>query len=175
MVGKLKMIIAGQLKRGMTPEQVALTVAVGAVVGLLPVPGATVLMCALAAVVLRLNHALIQVVNYAVYPLQLALMGGYYALGVHWFGDDNAVEVVSSIAVVLRENFWAGLWSMRRFVLDAMMVWMITSPAIAAGLYLTVRTTARRFHRLTRRPLGAQEQVAAAPEEGIGFSATNQA
>lgn len=154
-MGKISAFIVKQIKQGMTPDQIALTVAVGSVLGLFPVPGVTTLLCVMAAMLLRLNHAVIQTVNYAVYPLQLLLMGGYYALGSHWFGAGGAVESVASISVLLRENFWAGLWSVKQFILFAVLVWAITSPAIATALYLPVRSAARTIKGFSRRPIGA--------------------
>jgi uncharacterized protein (DUF2062 family) len=164
MVKKLKAFILRQIKQGLTPDQIALTVAIGSVLGLFPVPGVATLLCVIAAIVLRLNHAVIQAVNYAVYPLQLVLMGGYYALGIHWFGDGGAVESVLSISVLLREEFWTGLWSMKQFILYAIMVWAITSPAIATALYLPVRAAAKTLQGLSRQPFKSREQVAAASD-----------
>ena len=158
---RIKSFILGQIKQGLTPDQIALTVAVGSVLGLFPVPGVATLLCVIAAIVLRLNHAVIQAVNYAVYPLQLVLMGGYYALGTHWFGDSGAVESVLTISVLLREDFWTGLWSVKNFILFAVMVWAITSPVIATALYLPVRAAAKTLQGFYRQPLRSREQVAA--------------
>lgn len=61
------------LSQGITPEKIALSLAIGIVLGVFPVLGSTTLLCAAAAMVFRLNLPAIQLVNYIVYPLQLAL------------------------------------------------------------------------------------------------------
>jgi hypothetical protein len=69
----------------MSPEAMALSVAVGFILGVFPLPGCPTLLCALAAVLLRLNAPAVQVVNYLVYPLQLALFAPFMRLGGRLF------------------------------------------------------------------------------------------
>ena len=52
--------------RGMSPEAMALSIALGFVLGVFPVPGCPTLLCALAALALRLNGPAVQAVNYLV-------------------------------------------------------------------------------------------------------------
>jgi len=62
------------LKQGVTPRELALSLALGIVFGLVPVLGISTALCALAALALRLNMAAIQLVNYLLAPLQLLLI-----------------------------------------------------------------------------------------------------
>jgi uncharacterized protein (DUF2062 family) len=71
--------------RGVSPEAIALSIALGFALGLFPVPGGPTLLCALAALVLRLNGPAVQAVNYLVYPLQLALFAPFMRLGGRLF------------------------------------------------------------------------------------------
>jgi uncharacterized protein (DUF2062 family) len=71
--------------RGMSPEVIALSVAVGFALGVFPLPGCPTLLCAAAAVVWRLNGPAVQVINYLVYPLQLALFAPFMRLGGRLF------------------------------------------------------------------------------------------
>jgi hypothetical protein len=59
---------------GLKPERVALVIAVGFVFGTFPVLGTASLLCAAAAVALRLNLPAIQVVGQIVTPVQYALL-----------------------------------------------------------------------------------------------------
>jgi len=59
--------IVDLLRQGITPEKIALSVALGAVLGIFPVLGSTTLLCAAAAFILRLNMPPIQVVNFLIY------------------------------------------------------------------------------------------------------------
>ena len=77
------------LKQGLTPEKLALTIALGIALGTIPVLGSTSIACAAAAAVLGLNQAAIQGVNYLVYPLQIALIIPFLRLGSVVFGDGS--------------------------------------------------------------------------------------
>src|SRR6202521_464308 len=71
---KIFLPIVDLLRQGITPEKIALSIALGAVLGIFPVLGATTILCAAAALVLRLNLPAIQLVNFLIYPLQLILL-----------------------------------------------------------------------------------------------------
>ncbi len=60
------------LRQGVTPEKMALSLALGGALGVFPALGCTTLLCLIAAIVLRLNLPAIQIVNYFVYPIQIA-------------------------------------------------------------------------------------------------------
>ncbi len=71
------------LKQGLTPEEVALALAVGAGLGVCPVPGVTTAPCVLARLALRrFNPVALQVANYAVWPLQLLLLFPFFRMGL---------------------------------------------------------------------------------------------
>ena len=63
--------IVVQLTQGITPEKIALTIAVGSACGLFPIPGLATPLCLLAGIVLRLNQPIIQAVNYLCTPLHI--------------------------------------------------------------------------------------------------------
>ena len=56
------------LSQGVTPEKLALSLALGITLGIFPALGSTTALCAIAALVLRLNLPAIQIVNYFMYP-----------------------------------------------------------------------------------------------------------
>src|ERR1700679_4030488 len=60
--------------RELSPQQVALLVSVGLVLGVFPIVGCPTVLCLLAAFGLRLNPAALQVINNLSSPLQLALL-----------------------------------------------------------------------------------------------------
>ena len=62
------------LRQGVSPRELALCLALGTTIGLIPVLGVSTLLCALAALMLRLNMPAIQLVNYLLSPLQLILI-----------------------------------------------------------------------------------------------------
>lgn len=130
--------IAAQLRQGITPEKLALTLALGGALGLFPILGASTLLCGIAAVWLRLNQPIIQLVNYLVYPLQLLLLIPFYRAG-EWLFRSPPVPIADVPGLVAR--FAAGPW---QFLLDygavglyGVTVWCLLAPAgIAMAYYL---------------------------------------
>lgn len=58
-----------------------MSISLGVLWGIFPVIGTSTLLCTLSSLALRLNMIIIQAVNYAVYPIQIALLLPYYQLG----------------------------------------------------------------------------------------------
>ena len=73
------------LRQGVSPGKIALSLALGVALGVFPVLGSTTTLCALAAFALQLNLPAIQIVNYFVYPLQIALLIPFFRLGEKLF------------------------------------------------------------------------------------------
>jgi uncharacterized protein (DUF2062 family) len=76
-------------KEGMSIHKIALCLAMGATLGVFPVLGITTLLCTVAAFVFRLNLPAIQMVNYLVYPVQLALLAPFYSIGSWLFKQES--------------------------------------------------------------------------------------
>lgn len=134
--------ILAQLRQGITPERIALTAALGAVIAVFPILGSTTLLCGLAAWALRLNQPVIQLVNYLCYPLQFALLLPLYRAG-EWFG---APHVSLSIPEMLA-RFEAGpLEFVAEFGLVALggvAAWLVVAPFAILLLYLALRPPLR--------------------------------
>jgi uncharacterized protein (TIGR03437 family) len=79
---KIVLPIIDLLRQGITPEKVALSIALGVTLGIFPVLGSTTILCAAAAVVLRLNLPAIQAVNYLIYPIGDTLIIWMTGLGI---------------------------------------------------------------------------------------------
>jgi uncharacterized protein (DUF2062 family) len=69
------------LRQGMAPRRLALCVAIGIVVGNIPILGISTVLCALIALICRLNLPAIQLVQAAMAPTQLLLIIPYVRLG----------------------------------------------------------------------------------------------
>lgn len=80
-VGKVRGVAARILSYGLTPQKLALTLCFGISIGIMPTLWGTSVLCAAVAAVFRLNQGAIQTVNYACYPLQLALLLPFFRLG----------------------------------------------------------------------------------------------
>jgi len=99
---KLRALVLDQLRQGITPEKIALTIALAAGIGVFPLLGTTTVLCLAVGVPLRLNQALMQLVNYLVYPLQIAAIYLFVRIGERLVGAKpvsfRVGEIVSSFA-----------------------------------------------------------------------------
>ncbi|MDB5987623.1 MAG: hypothetical protein JWR16_2676 [Nevskia sp.] len=142
--------IAAQLRQGITPEKLALTVALGTVLSLFPILGTTMLLCALAAFLLKLNQPVIQLLNWICYPLQLALLIPFYRAG-EWLGAPHLSLSIPQLV----ERFQAGAGQFVRdfglIALGAVGIWCLLAPPFAAALYLILRTPLRTLAARTAR------------------------
>jgi uncharacterized protein (DUF2062 family) len=84
----------------------SLSIALGAVIGILPVLGSTTLLCAAAAILLRLNLPVIQLSNYLVYPLQIALLIPFVRLGAFLFQVEAPPFSIETLGALFQQNFW---------------------------------------------------------------------
>lgn len=132
--------IIGQLKQGTTPKLIAMTISAGLVIGVFPILGSTTLLCGIFAVALRLNQPVIQLVNYLVYPLQIALLFPFYRAGEKLF-QQPPVPIASLGA--LTERFVA---SPTQFFIDYGMValygvtvWCLLAPLMFGLVYFALR------------------------------------
>jgi uncharacterized protein (DUF2062 family) len=69
------------LRQGVSPERLALCVAIGVVVGNIPILGVSTLLCTAIALVFRLNLPAIQLVQAAMAPTQILLIIPFVRLG----------------------------------------------------------------------------------------------
>jgi uncharacterized protein (DUF2062 family) len=146
------------LRQGATPEKLALSVALGIILGVFPMLGATTTLCAVAAFALRLNLPAIQMVNYFVFPLQLALLVPFFRLGEKLFRAPHLALSAAQIHDMMHANMgnafrslWATMW-------HAMVVWCLLAPLCAGALYAVLAPAFR----------GAGRRISARVSEAAG-------
>jgi uncharacterized protein (DUF2062 family) len=126
------------LKMGMTPERLALCIGFGIAFGLVPALGTTTLLCTLAAFLFRLNLPAIQLVNYFVYPLQLALLIPFIRAGEWLFGAEPLNLSLESIQRMMNADLWETVISLWSTTMRAVMVWLLIAPVIVALVYVVM-------------------------------------
>jgi uncharacterized protein (DUF2062 family) len=139
------------LKMGMTPERLALCIGLGIALGLVPALGTTTLLCTLAAFLFRLNLPAIQLVNYFVYPLQLALLIPFIRAGEWLFGVESLNLSLVSIQRRMKADLWETVISLWSATIRAVMVWLLIAPVIVALVYLAMTPLLKKLkpERLT--------------------------
>lgn len=146
---RLVLPILNLLAQGITPEKIALSIAFGIALGVFPVIGATTLLCAAAAIVLRLNLPAIQLVNYFVYPLQIALLLPFIRFGEFLFRvrepmPFSITQILEMIATSI-PNAVATLWTA---TMHAIAAWLMVGPLSVLILYAALTPVLRRLAHL---------------------------
>jgi uncharacterized protein (DUF2062 family) len=139
---RIKTALLRLLRDGMSPSKIALCVAAGGILGLFPVPGVTTLLCAAVAWGLRLNHAAIQAVNYAAYPLQLLLIGPFFALGSRWLGDGGLTDAAALFSQP-GSDLPTAVMAAAPYLLGAIAVWAAAGLPAAVLVFIVTRSAAR--------------------------------
>lgn len=144
------------LTQGVTPEKIALSLAMGIVLGVFPVLGATTLLCAAAALVFRLNLPAIQLVNYIVYPLQLALFVPFIRAGEYLFRAQPLQLSLGQILAMVRENPAHAIASLWVTSLHAISAWLLVGPVMIFVLYFLLAYFVRKAASLAQRRRGVE-------------------
>jgi uncharacterized protein (DUF2062 family) len=126
------------LRQGLSPEKLSFTIALGITLGVIPVLGSTVLLCTLAAAALRLNLAAIQLVNWLVYPFQLALLIPFYRIGAWIFRTPPSEFSVIDILAMIRTNFLQAIVTLWTVTIHAVVAWLLLGSIATGLLYLAL-------------------------------------
>lgn len=133
------------LRRGISPEKIAMSMAWGFTLGTLPVLGVTTILCLGVAVLLRLNLVMIQIANWAAYPLQIILFIPFFMVGARLFGTEPAMKDTSSLTAVFQSSFVSSVELLGGAMLHAAIVWAFAAPFLIAVLYWTIKPLLRRL------------------------------
>ena len=151
--------IAALLRQGTSPDSLALSLAVGASLGLFPIVGATTFLCLLVGAVCGLSHPALQLANYAVAPLQIVLILAFVRLGEWLTGAPNMPLNPLEIVSLFRADPWAFLARFGLTGLRGILGWSVAAPFLGPLLYAfllpLVRGLARGLRRLQPVPDGA--------------------
>jgi len=144
-------VLADQIRQGLTPHEMALTLAVGLCLSVPPVIGTTTILCAIAAVVLRLNQPLIQAVNFLAYPLQLALLVPYLRAGEWLFREPHTPLSPSKIVAMARTDLRGTISSLGTVVWHGALVWAVLSVPMGFLVYAILKPALVRLQTKLRR------------------------
>jgi uncharacterized protein (DUF2062 family) len=156
---KILSLINTSLKEGMSCSKISLCIVLGVILGIFPVLGTTTLLCAITAFVFRLNLPLIQLVNYAAYPLQLALIAFFYGAGSRLFTGQALLLPGGEIVDLLQQDLWGSIVAFWDLTLYAIFAWLLTGPFIALPLYGTIKPVVRRYPSDQHRSLTGVKRI----------------
>jgi uncharacterized protein (DUF2062 family) len=151
-MNKLKSKVIELLRQGTSPDDIALTIALGLTLGTIPILGTTTLLCTSTALALRLNVPLIMLVNYFAYPVQLTLYIPLLLLGASLL--DSSVQNLSLEVVftMLRTDLWGAIQKLFWANLGAVLIWGSVAAPLGYLIYRLAYPFMRNFHKTLQTP-----------------------
>jgi uncharacterized protein (DUF2062 family) len=123
------------LKQGLTPHDLALTMAFGVTIGVFPVLGLTSILCTVAAFALGLNMIAIQSVNWAMSPVQLLLIIPFTQLGGWLFGKPGITLNMNELKSSLETDFTRSMLAFMTYLLNGVAFWGIIALPLGVLVY----------------------------------------
>lgn len=141
-----------QLTQGISAERLAWTIAIGCAAGIFPVMGTTSFICFFAAVYLKLNQPVIQVVCHTLWAAHLALILPFIKMG-QWIQGAQPIE--GSISSLLKE-FFTSPWQFAQdywlAALNGILAWVLVSiPLVLIVRFVTLPFLKAAASRIERR------------------------
>jgi len=133
------------LKMGLTPDSIALCVAVGIVVGTFPLFGITTLLAAAIALVLRLNMPLIETVNYLMTPIHLLAILPWVRAGERLFGRTHVHLKAKEILFLVQNHPLEAVNLIGWDILRAVVAWSLAAPFLIMLLYWILKPISHRI------------------------------
>jgi uncharacterized protein (DUF2062 family) len=133
------------LRQGVTPRSLALSLALGITIGLIPVLGVSTALCALVALGLRLNMPAIQLVNYLLTPVQLILIIPFLRFGEQLARAPRFPVTLESGLALLSHGVLDTVRILWIAIVHATLGWIVLAPLIAWALYRILRPVLLRL------------------------------
>ena len=134
------------LRQGLSPSDLALCVALGIGIGLFPVLGVSTPALTVLALTLRLNLAAIQLVSYAISPLQLALIIPFMRLGESVLGSAPQPMTISAAMELLTQGVLYAIVTLWDAIIHATLGWLLIAPIC---IFVTYKILVPIFSRLS--------------------------
>lgn len=127
------------LVQGVTPEKIAMSIAIGLIVGIFPVMGTTTVLCTAAAAALRLNMVAVHTVHYAMTPVQLLLIIPFVRVGEHVVGAEPQPLTISEGMALLAQGVVHAVVTLWSAIVHAIVGWIVIGPLAIALCYYVFR------------------------------------
>ena len=139
------------LQQGISPEKLALGLAFGVTLGIIPLMGATTLLCFLAALAFRLNIPFVQLVHYVISPLQIILYIPFLRWGTDIFSKQHFHYTFEQIRHMIANNLWDAIRTLFYMNMYGLLLWLLIAPSLFAlsyfgGLFF-IRKVSHKFNK----------------------------
>lgn len=154
-----------QLTQGLTPQKIALTIAIGGTIAMFPILGTTTLLCVVAGVFMKLNQPIMQAVNYAVTPLHIPFIFYSFRWGERLFDVPHTPLELHAMRRMLVEQPLQFLQDYSVNAFHAIVVWALLAPFWGLTVYYVALAVIRTLARA--RAEAAARAAAKTPEHPV--------
>jgi uncharacterized protein (DUF2062 family) len=139
------------LKQGVSPSRLALCVAIGIVVGNIPILGVSTILCSLIALLFRLNLPAMQLVQAAMAPSQILLIIPFVRLGELLLRDPPQPLSISAGMQILARGVWQAVHTLWSAIVHAGFAWLLVAPCAILLLHKLLTPMFERTARKLKR------------------------
>jgi uncharacterized protein (DUF2062 family) len=123
------------LRQGISPDRLALCVAIGVVVGNIPILGVSTILCVGIALVFRLNLAAMQIVQAAMAPTQLLLIIPFVRLGEWILRIPPEPVSIRQAMALLAQGAGHAIIVLQDAILHAGLAWILVAPLAVYSIH----------------------------------------
>jgi len=124
-----------QLWQGVTPAKLAMSLALGVVISVMPVLGITTVVALAVSVAFRLNHVAMVAANYLAYPAQILLFIPFFQAGAWLTGGPPVPFSIEQIQAELAAGIWPTIVRYAGANARALVAWGLLAPLVTWLLY----------------------------------------
>ena len=125
-------------RQGLTPRELALSIVIGAFIGIMPVFGVAAFIIGLIALVFRLNLPIAIFVTYAITPIHLALFIPFIRLGESILGVKHSFLTLLEVKEAFQADYIIALQQLSFQIICGMVGWFVAGIPIASILFLMI-------------------------------------
>lgn len=121
---------------GITPQKLAITVALGMVIGILPLVGPITLLCTVVAMRFKLNLPALLLICYLMGPLHLVLYIPFIQLGLAVFDLTSFQLSMDEVLKMFKEDWLLALETIWLANLAGVLMWLVLAAPLTLVCYL---------------------------------------
>jgi len=132
----LKDKITALFRQGLTPKEIALSIIVSGLIGIIPVLGVSTFMITTLSLKSKLNLPLMIAFNYLMWPVQILLIIPFIRIGGFVFSVQPNHHTIEEIISSFHNSFFRTLSHLSFELLCGLGGWFFTAVPVSFGIYL---------------------------------------
>ncbi len=137
-------------KQGLSPRELALSIAAGSVIGVLPLFGVSTVLTTSLSVYMKLNLPVALFFTYAVGPIHILMFMCFIKIGEYILCAHHTLLSVSAIKEAFSENYLSALGQLALEVVCGVTGWMLVAIPVAYILYRLLWVIFRIFGKSSK-------------------------